>query len=210
VPGSEPTVAPRRIGLLGGTFDPPHLGHTAAALEARRSLALDLVVLVVANDPWQKTAEARTGEADVVSPAEVRLAMTRAAVADTDGVHVDDLEIRRGGPSYTADTLAHYAAVHPGAELFLLLGSDIAPGLDTWVRPDEVRRRATIVVMRRPGFEQGRPPTGWEHQMLDGSFPDLASNHLRDRFAATGQIGDEVTAGVAEIIRESGLYGVGR
>ncbi len=210
MPGSEPTVAPRRIGLLGGTFDPPHLGHTAAALEARRSLALDLVVLVVANDPWQKTAEARTGEADVVSPAEVRLAMTRAAVADTDGVHVDDLEIRRGGPSYTADTLAHYAAVHPGAELFVLLGSDIAPGLDTWVRPDEVRRRATIVVMQRPGFEEGRPPTGWEHQVLKGSFPDLASNHLRDRFATTGELDGAVSTGVAEIIRERGLYGVRR
>jgi len=210
VPGSEPTVAPRRIGLLGGTFDPPHLGHAAAVLEARRSLALDLVVLVVANDPWQKTADARIGNGDVVSPAEVRLAMTRAAVVGMDGVHVDDLEIRRGGPSHTAETLAHYTYVHPGAELFLLLGSDIAPDLDTWVRPDEVRRRATIVVMQRPGFEEGRPPIGWEHQVLDGSFPDLASNHLRDRFAATGQPDGAVSAGVAEIIRAHGLYGVGR
>jgi len=198
VPGSEPTVAPRRIGLLGGTFDPPHLGHAAAALEARRSLALDLVVLVVANDPWQKTADAGIVNVDVVSPSEVRLAMTRAAVVGMEGVHVDDLEIRRGGPSYTAETLAHYADVHPDAELFLLLGSDIAPGLDTWVRPDEVRRRATIVAI------------GWEHQVLDGSFPDLASNHLRDRFAATGQLDGAVSAGVAEIIRAHGLYGVGR
>ena len=110
VSGSEPTVAPRRIGLLGGTFDPPHLGHAAAALEARRLLDLDLVVLVVANDPWQKTAEARIGDADVVSPADVRLAMTRAAVVGLDGIRVDDVEIRRGGPSYTAETLAHFKA----------------------------------------------------------------------------------------------------
>ena len=209
VSGSEPTVAPRRIGLLGGTFDPPHLGHAAAALEARRLLDLDLVVLVVANDPWQKTAEARIGDADVVSPVDVRLAMTRAAVVGLDGIRVDDVEIRRGGPSYTAETLAHFSEIQPGAELFLLLGSDIAPWLDTWVRPDEVRRRATIVVMERPGFEEGRPPAGWEHQVLHGSFPDLASNDLRERFAATGELDDSVPAGVAELIRAHGLYGIG-
>jgi nicotinate-nucleotide adenylyltransferase len=209
VSGSEPTVAPRRIGLLGGTFDPPHLGHAAAALEARRLLDLDLVVLVVANDPWQKTAEARIGDADVVSPADVRLAMTRAAVVGLDGIRVDDVEIRRGGPSYTAETLAHFSETQPGAELFLLLGSDIAPWLDTWVRPDEVRRRATIVVMERPGFEEGRPPAGWEHQVLHGSFPDLASNDLRERFGATGELDDSVPAGVAELIRAHGLYGIG-
>ena len=210
MPGFEPLVPPRRIGILGGTFDPPHLGHTAAALEARRSLDLDVVVFVVANDPWQKTVGAMAGTAEEVSPAEVRLAMTREVVVGLDGVQVDDVEIRRGGPSYTVDTLAQYGEVHPGAELFVLLGSDIAPGLDTWARPDELRRRATIVVMQRPGFEEGRPPIGWEHQVLDGSFPDLASNHLRDRFAATGQPDGAVSAGVAEIIRAHGLYGVGR
>lgn len=207
--GSEPTVAPRRIGLLGGTFDPPHLGHTAAALEARRLLDLDLVVLVVANDPWQKTAEARIGDADVVSPADVRLAMTRAAVVGLNGIRVDDVEIRRGGPSYTAETLAHFSETQPGADLFLLLGSDIAPRLDTWVRPDEVRRRTTIVVMKRPGFEEGRPPAGWEHQVLHGSFPDLASTDLRERFVASGELDDSVASGVAELIRAHGLYGIG-
>jgi len=178
-------------------------------MEARRALDLDLLVLVVANDPWQKTAEASIGNADAVSSPEVRLAMTRAAVLGMDGVQVDDLEIRRGGPSYTADTLAHYADAYPGAELFVLLGSDIAPGLDRWVRPEEVRRRATIVVMQRPGFEEGRPPTGWEHQVLHGSFPDLASNDLRERFGAAGELDGSVPAGVAEIIRAHGLYGIG-
>ena len=208
--GSEPPVPPRRIGILGGTFDPPHLGHTAAALEARRSLDLDVVVFVVANDPWQKTVGAMAGTAEEVSPAEVRLAMTREAVVGLDGVQVDDVEIQRGGPSYTADTLTHYGEVHAGAELFVLLGSDIAPGLDTWARPDELRRRATIVVMERPGFEDCRPPAGWEHRVLGGSFPDLASNDLREAIAATGEVGDAVTGGVAEIIRAHGLYGVGR
>ena len=210
MPGPEPPVPPRRIGILGGTFDPPHLGHTAAALEARRSLDLDVVVFVVANDPWQKTVGAMAGTAEEVSPAEARLAMTREAVVGLDGVQVDDVEIRRGGPSYTADTLAHYGEVHAGAELFLLLGSDIASGLDTWARPEELRRRATIVVMERPGFEDRRPPAGWDHRVLLGSFPDLASNDLREVIAATGEVGDAVPGGVAEIIRAHGLYGVGR
>ena len=210
MPGPEPPIPPRRIGILGGTFDPPHLGHTAAALEARRSLDLDVVVFVVANDPWQKTVGAMAGTAEEISPAEVRLAMTREAVVGLDGVQVDDVEIRRGGPSYTADTLAHYGEVHAGAELFVLLGSDIAPGLSTWARPDELRRRATIVVMERPGFEGCRPPAGWEHRVLAGSFPDLASNDLREVIAATGEVGDAVPGGVAEIIRAYGLYGVVR
>ena len=210
MPGPEPPIPPRRIGILGGTFDPPHLGHTAAALEARRSLDLDVVVFVVANDPWQKTVGAMAGTAEEVSPAEVRLAMTREAVVGLDGVQVDDVEIRRGGPSYTADTLTHYGEVHAGAELFLLLGSDIAPGLDTWARPDELCRRATLVVMDRPGYEHCRTPAGWEHRVLGGSFPDLASNDLREVIAATGEVGDAVPGGVAEIIRAHGLYGVGR
>ena len=210
MPGPEPPVPPRRIGILGGTFDPPHLGHTAAALEARRSLDLDVVVFVVANDPWQKTVGAMAGTAEEVSPAEVRLAMTREAVVGLDGVQVDDVEIRRGGPSYTADTLAHYGEVYAGAELFLLLGSDIAPGLDMWARPDELRLRATIVVMKRPGYEDCQPPAGWEHRVLGGSFPDLASNDLREVIAATGEVGDGVPGGVAEIIRAHGLYGAGR
>ena len=209
MPGPEPPVPTRRIGILGGTFDPPHLGHTAAALEARRSLDLDVVVFVVANDPWQKTVGAMAGTAEEISPAEVRLAMTREAVVGLDGVQVDDVEIRRGGPSYTADTLAHYGEVHAGAEMFLLLGSDIAPGLDTWARPDELCRRATIVVMDRPGYEDCRPPAGWEHRVLGGSFPDLASNNLREVIAATGEVGDAVPGGVAEIIRAHGLYGAG-
>ena len=201
---------PSRIGLLGGTFDPPHLGHLAAATAAREVLELDRVVLVVANDPWQKTG----GDGPIVSGVRVRLAMVRAAVAGRDDLapwlEVDDLEVRRGGPSYTADTVAEYAADHPGAELFVLVGSDVAPGLDGWVRPDEVRERATIVVMERPGHEGGRPPVGWDHQVLDGSFPDLAGQDLRALVASGGDPTDAVPAGVAELIDEHGLYGVER
>ena len=200
---------PSRIGLLGGTFDPPHHGHLAAAEAARDAFGLDRVVLVVANDPWQKT-----GGGESVSDVEVRLAMVRAAVADRTGaepwLEVDDLEVRRGGPSYTADTVTEYAGRHPGADLFVLVGSDVAPGLDSWVRPDEVRRSATTVVMERPGHEGGRPPAGWEHEVLDGVFPDLAGRVFRTTVATEVDLQGSVPPGVATLIVEHGLYGLGR
>ena len=90
----------RRIGVFGGTFDPPHIGHLVAAVDAQRELDLDVVLLVVASVPWQKVDSRR------ISPAEDRLALVRAAVEDAPLLQVSDIEIRRGGPSYTADTLA--------------------------------------------------------------------------------------------------------
>ena len=197
---------PSRIGLLGGTFDPPHLGHLAAAETAREALGLDRVVLVVANDPWQKTG----ANCPPVSAVEVRLAMVRAAVVGHPDLEVDDIEVTRGGPSYTADTLDEYAQNHPGSQLFLLVGSDVAPGLDGWVRPEDVRRRATIVVMERPGHIGGRPPRGWEHEVLDGSFPDLAGRELRAMVAAGGDSSDAVPPGVANLILDHELYGIHR
>ena len=202
-------TGPSRIGLLGGTFDPPHHGHLAAAEAARDAFGLDRVVLVVANDPWQKT-----GGGESVSAVEVRLAMVRAAVADRTGaepwLEVDDLEVRRGGPSYTADTVVEYCGRHPGADLFVLVGSDVAPSLGSWVRTDEFRRRATIVVMERPGHEGRRPPPGWEHEVLDGVFPDLAGRELRATVATGVDLQGSVPPGVATLIVEHGLYGIGR
>ena len=210
MPGSAPSVPPRRIGILGGTFDPPHFGHLAAAREALRALDPGFVALVGANDPWQKTSPARDGVVEEVSPVGIRLAMVTAAIDGMDRVRLDDREVRRGGPSYTADTLAEYRSDHPEAELFVLVGSDLAPGLDTWVRPEEVRRRATIVVMERPGHEGSHPPAGWAHQVLDGSFPDLAGTDLRRMVAAGRSPESAVPHGVAAVIAEHGLYGSGR
>ena len=109
-----------RLGVFGGTFDPPHVGHLVTAVNVRHALALDRVLLVVANVPWQKVGE-RT-----VSPAEDRLAMVEAAARGVAGLEVSRLEIDRGGPSYTADTLGELRRAHPRAELFLIVGSDAA------------------------------------------------------------------------------------
>ena len=138
-----------RLGLLGGTFDPPHIGHLVAAINVRHALGLGRVLLVVANVPWQKVGSRS------VSPAEDRLAMVEAAVAGIDGLEASDLEIRRGGPSYTIDTLVDLAEADPAGERFLILGADAAAGLDTWERGELLPDLATLA---QPVSLPVRPP----------------------------------------------------
>jgi len=134
---------PKRIGLFGGTFDPPHVGHLVTAVNVRYALGLDSVVLMVANSPWQKDGTRP------ISPAEDRLAMVEAAVADVEGLVAGDAEIRRGGPSFTADTLEGLAKCFPGAELFTIVGDDAAAGLTTWQRYDEIVALSRLVGRNR-------------------------------------------------------------
>ena len=126
----------RRVGVLGGTFDPVHIGHLVAASEVRHALELDTVLLVVAASPWQKTGTR------AITPAPDRLAVLQAAVEDLDGLEASRIEMDRDGPTYTADTLAELAAAGDD-ELFLIVGADVANLLDSWMRPDEVKARAT-------------------------------------------------------------------
>ena len=200
----------RRIGVLGGTFDPPHNGHLLAAARAVGRLGLDPLLLTVANDPWQKTTPIE-GEPDIeVSPATHRLTMVVAAADGLDGVEADDTEIQHGGPTYTADTLVALTKRYPGAELVLLVGADVAARMDTWERPEEVRQYATLVVMTRPGSDQIRLPEGWQYQILEVPAYDISSTEIRRRVAAGEVISDLVPAGVASVIDEAGLYrGVG-
>jgi nicotinate-nucleotide adenylyltransferase len=197
-PASKST--PRRIGILGGTFDPPHIGHLTMAVEVRDALGLHEVLLVVAHEPWQKVGERR------ISPSADRLAMVEAAVADLDGVEPCDLEIRRGGPSYTADTLAELAEASPEAELWLILGADAAAGLPTWERGDEVREQARIVVAAREG-ETGPPPPGWAWEVVPMTRIDVSSTELRARVAAGRTIEVLVPAGARAEIEARRLYG---
>jgi nicotinate-nucleotide adenylyltransferase len=141
--------------VFGGTFDPPHVGHLVAAVNVRHALGLDRVLLVVANVPWQKVGERE------ITPAEDRLAMVQAAAQGVAGIEASRIEVDRGGPSYTADTLAALREQHADPELFLIMGSDVAGGLMTWERVDEVRDGCTVVVVDRPGAEGEQPPAGW-------------------------------------------------
>jgi nicotinate-nucleotide adenylyltransferase len=190
----------RRIGVFGGTFDPPHVGHLVTAVNVRHALALDVVLLVVANDPWQKSGE-RT-----LSSAADRLAMVMAAVGDVEGLEASDLELRRGGTSYTADTLAELHASEPDAELFLVLGSDAAAGLPSWDRVDEVRQGATIVVVTRPGAERGEPPVGWSWTSVETPRLEVSSTDLRQRVVDGRPLDYLLTRPVISCIAARGLY----
>src|SRR5580692_3314064 len=142
--GGDATREPGpRIGIFGGTFDPVHVGHLVAAAWAREAFELDRVLLVVANVPWQK-AGTRT-----VSAAEDRFLMVQAAVAGVPGLEVSRVEIDRGGPSYTADTVHELMATTPGVRPYVIVGADVAGELGTWQRVAELREVVTLVVVDR-------------------------------------------------------------
>lgn len=186
--------------MFGGTFDPPHVGHLVTAVNVRHGLDLDVVLLVVANDPWQKTGSR------AVSAADDRLAMTAAAVGDVDGLEASNIEVVRGGTSYTADTLAELGERHGGADLFLILGSDAAAGLPTWERAEEVRTRAAVVVVTRPGAEDGEPPAGWRWIRVETPRLEVSSTDLRARVADGRPLDYLLTPPVIDCIAARGLY----
>jgi nicotinate-nucleotide adenylyltransferase len=190
--------------VLGGSFDPVHIGHLAVAVAARAALGLDRVLLVVANDPWQKSADRQ------VAPAEERLALVEAAVAGLDGVVASRLEIDRGGPSYTADTLSELRCRWPGSPLFLVVGADVATQLDTWHRADELPGLATLVVAERAGGPAGPEPPGWTVVHLPVPRLDVSSSDLRRRLATGEPVDVLMPPAVIRRIAERGLYAVGR
>jgi nicotinate-nucleotide adenylyltransferase len=200
---------PARWGLLGGTFDPPHCGHLAAARTCRAALGLDRLLLVVANEPWQKVPQRS------VTPAEDRLAMVEAAAALVPGVEACRIEIDRGGPSYTVDTVealrerARAAGEVPPA-LYLIVGSDLVPGLDTWSRVDDLRRMVTLVVVTRPQSERVDDPPGWRTVHIQGDPIDVSSSEVRDRVDRGLPVDGLVPDAVVRCIRLRGLYAVPR
>ena len=190
----------QRIGLFGGTFDPPHVGHLVTAVNVRHALDLDLVILMVANVPWQKQGTR------VITPAEDRWAMVASAVAAVPGLSAGRTEIDRGGPSYTADTLAALAAEHPGAELFTIVGDDAAAGLPTWERFTDVTRLSRLVVVDRPGAPVALP-AGIDWLRVEVPRLEVSSTDLRSRFVDGRPLDYLVTRPVLDTIRERGLYG---
>jgi nicotinate-nucleotide adenylyltransferase len=190
---------PLRIGLFGGTFDPPHVGHLVTAVNVRHALALDAVVLMVANSPWQKQGTRP------ITAAEDRLAMVEAAVADVDGLVAGDAEIRRGGPSFTADTLANMVEGYPGADLFTIVGDDAAAGLTSWERHEEVVAQSQLVVVDRPGAPVELPP-GFRWLRVEVPRLEVSSTDLRARVRDGRPLDYLVTEPVLGIIAERKLY----
>jgi nicotinate-nucleotide adenylyltransferase len=191
---------PRRLGLLGGTFDPPHLGHLVVAECARVELPLDEVRLLVAGEPWMKGA-APTSVAD-------RVRLTEAAVADDPHLRVDLREVHRPGPTVTADTLAELHAEEPDADLFFLLGEDAAATLPSWKRVEDAFELATFVVVTRPGHPPP-PAATLPDRVIHLEIPQLevSSTQLRQRYAAGLGTRYLVPDAVEAVVVELGLYG---
>lgn len=188
-----------RIGILGGTFDPVHIAHLVVAVEARSQLGLDQVLLVVAHRPWQKDGFRE------IAPAEHRLAMVRLAVEDLAGVEASAIEIDRGGPTYSVDTLDELHRCHPGAPLFLIVGADAAATLPTWHDAARLRELATLVVVNRPGAGAEVPP-GWPHEHVLVPSLEVSSTDVRARVARGRPIDVLVPPAVVRYIADHGLY----
>ncbi|HWL44075.1 MAG TPA: nicotinate-nucleotide adenylyltransferase [Ilumatobacter sp.] len=198
-----PTDAPAlRIGVFGGTFDPPHVGHLVTAINVAHSLDLDAVVLMVNNVPWQKVGTRP------ITPALDRLAMVQAAVGNVPRLLAGDVEIRAGGHSYTADTLGRLADDYPGAEFYVILGDDAAAGIHTWERADEVIAQARLVVVERPGQAAELDP-GVDWIRIEVPRLEVSSTDLRDRWADGRPLDYLVTEDVLAVIAARSLYGNG-
>jgi nicotinate-nucleotide adenylyltransferase len=189
----------RRVGVLGGTFDPPHLGHLIVADQVLRALDLDEVVLVPANEPWQKVGSR------AITSAERRLALTEAAVGQAAGLRVSGVELELGGLSYTSVTLDALAQREPDTDWLVIVGADAAAGLDTWHNTERLRQQATIVVTNRPGADF-QPPEGWRWELVEIPAIDISGTGLRRRVRQGRSIRFLTPDGVITLIDEWNLY----
>jgi nicotinate-nucleotide adenylyltransferase len=185
-----------RLGILGGTFDPIHRGHIAAARAAMECAGLDRVIFIPAAVPPHRSA--------TVAGARDRLEMTRLAIDDEKGFEVSDVEVRRPGVSYTVDTLRELRHLYPDDELFLVLGWDAAKLFPTWRDPEEVRRLASLVIVTRPG---SGAPTGTSDVVCERPTPDVSGSELRHAIAEGKPVGQWLPEAVARYIAERHLYG---
>ena len=195
---------PARIGIFGGTFDPVHTGHIEAAEAVRRSLGLDRMLLVVANEPWQKEG------LRPVTPAEDRYALVVAATEGHPGLEPSRLELERGGPSYTVDTVDELHRAEPGSRLVLVVGADVVADLPTWHDEARLRDEVTLAVVSRPGSPAVEPPPGWRSVAVPVAPVDVSSTELRERLADGRPVDGLVPEAVMRCIRRRGLYATGR
>jgi nicotinate-nucleotide adenylyltransferase len=193
-----------RVGVLGGTFDPVHTGHMILAEQARSQLALDLVLFVPAGEPWRKAHRA-------ITPAEHRLAMLRLAVEDNDAFGISDLELRRTGPTYTADTMEALAGERLDDEFYLIVGSDALADLPNWHEPERIVQHAVLAVAPRNESQLGAaalsiPGLAARTEAFEMPRIDISSTGIRARVAAGRTIRYLVPAPVERYIAEHRLY----
>ena len=185
-----------RLGLLGGTFDPVHIGHLAAASEVFYALGLDAVLLVPANAQPLKPAPIASGKD--------RLAMCQAAVANDPRFRVSDVDLRRGGATYTVDTVGDLRKEYPGAEFFFITGADALASVQRWKDYETLVTLVTFVGVTRPGhsLEQLDAP----HVLVESPALAVSSTDVRDRVRAGAPIRYLVPDAVAQYVDQYQLY----
>jgi nicotinate-nucleotide adenylyltransferase len=197
-----------KAGILGGTFDPVHVGHLGIAEEAMPSLGLAEVIFVPAREPWLKGDRG-------ITQAEKRLDMLYLAIASNPSFHVSTVDIERPGPSYTVDTLTDLS-LHLGQDvsLYFILGLDALAELPSWREPGRIVEMCHLVGALRPGcrkldvkaLEQSIPGASGRITILDNRLIDISSSQIRERVAAGLSIDGMVPPAVAQYIAQQGLY----
>jgi nicotinate-nucleotide adenylyltransferase len=188
-----------KLGLYGGSFDPVHLGHLLVAQAAVEELGLDkLFFIPAAQSPFKPE--------NAPAPAAVRLQLLRLALTGKTNCEIDELEIQRGGVSYTVDTLREYARRFPAAEIFYLIGADNASKLNEWREPAALAKLAEFAAVPRPGGASAVFPPPFRGRTLKGFPFDMSSSQIRARVKAGLPVENLVPPFVAEAIRNARLY----
>ena len=188
------------IGVFGGTFDPIHNTHLKIARTAIAAAGLDLVLFVVSARPPHKRG-------DTFATAEQRLAMVRAAVEREPKLEASDLELKRSGPSYTKETLMELEMAFPNARFWLIMGLDSLVDFPNWKEPEKIVSKANLLVVPRPGADMQLPSMlEGRYEMLPSSESELSSTEVRGRISSGKDVHGLVPSGVAQLIREEGIY----
>lgn len=197
----EMVVTRMNIGIFGGTFDPPHIGHLLVASHVREALGLERMIFVPSSISPHKRGGAHTEP-------EHRLAMTRLAVAGAPHMEVSDVEIRRGGISYTIDTLRLLQGEHPGDELYLIIGMDNVADFGSWRDPEGILDVSRVVVMTRPGYKVPKREDRFVRRMEMCDVPEIeiASREIRRRVREGRSVRWMVTPEVEHFINQHGFY----
>jgi nicotinate-nucleotide adenylyltransferase len=185
-----------RVGILGGTFDPIHIGHLIAASSVYEALNLDSVVFIPAGDPWQKR------DRDL-SPGQQRLEMVKLATENDERFQVSDVEIVRSGPTYAVDTVREWKRLNPSDELFWIVGSDALSGIPSWHEWEAFVSEVTIVAVNRLGQNDAVP---FDFVSVDMPEVRISATELRDRFTNGLDTQYLVPKNVSQYISDQGLY----
>jgi nicotinate-nucleotide adenylyltransferase len=191
----------RKIGILGGTFDPIHLGHLVLAEQVKEKLQLDQVIFMPSASPPHKTKRK-------LSSAKDRFQMTKLALENNPTFLVSDIELNRGGLSYTVDTLKQLKKQYPDSEIYFLTGSDVLNEIQTWKDPEQIYKLVKVVIAIRPGFDSFDSKNHFAKKSIIVPITgiDISSTQIRERVKKKQSIKYLVPAKVEEYIKKKKLY----